>query len=377
MGEVRRPSPWELPKRLLAWLAAAAGGALLVWLSVPAGLTALLLAVTVLVPLEPRQTLGAGLLLEALYLLSWPLGNSAEAGGSLGLLLLLLAVAATGISAALSLQRRADRQAREQAVQVAETLAAAKLQAQLAESAASIGKLAAALSHEINSPLGILKSSVDTLLVMEARQATAPVEPPLHLLEMQAQLRRAVQASSERLQDVVERLQRFSTLDEADLREADLNDLLRDVTLKLEAQLHNHVRLELACEPLPKLACRPQLLSTAFSTLLTNAIQALDGAAVNGRGRIDISTRCRDARVQVRIRDNGRGMTPEQLDNIFDPTFQIAGERVRSGNWSLFNSRQIVFEHGGDIQISSAVGQGTTVTVVLPCRSCEELPPPG
>jgi len=308
--------------------------------------------------------LAFGLVLEAIYLLSWP-------DGSLGIFLLLLTVAAASISAAFAAQNRAERHAREKAVQVAETLARAKLQAQLAETAASIGKLAAALTHEINSPLGILKSSIDTLLVLEARQASAPVETKRHLLEMQAELRRTVQASSERLQEVVERLQRFTNLDEAELRETDLNDLLRDVTLKLQDQLRGQVRLEISCEALPKIQCRPALLSTAFSSLLSNAIQAMDGAASNGSGRVQISTRRANSRIEVRIQDNGRGMTPEELDDIFDPSFKIDGERVRSGNWSLFNSRQIVFEHGGDIQIASAAGHGTTVTVTLPCPACD------
>ena len=51
---------------------------------------------------------------------------------------------------------------------------------------------------------------------------------------------------------------------------------------------------------------------------------------------------------------------------IFDPGFQKSGSRIASGNWSLFNSRQIVFEHGGEIRISSMEGKGTTVWVTLP-----------
>ena len=80
-----------------------------------------------------------------------------------------------------------------------------------------------------------------------------------------------------------------------------------------------------------------------------------------------ISTRLADAMVEVRIRDNGRGMKPEEVENIFDPGFRVSDARVSAGNWSLFNIRQVVYEHGGDIQIESAEGKGTLVSVTIPC----------
>lgn len=95
--------------------------------------------------------------------------------------------------------------------------------------------------------------------------------------------------------------------------------------------------------------------------MLSNAINA-----VNGNGRIVVSTRLAEQMVEVRIQDNGRGMKPDEVDNIFDPSFRVAGDRVSSGNWSLFNIRQIVYEHGGDIQIESSPGKGTAVSVTIP-----------
>ena len=59
-------------------------------------------------------------------------------------------------------------------------------------------------------------------------------------------------------------------------------------------------------------------------------------------------------------------MSDEEIENIFDPGFKKSGSRMAAGNWSLFNSRQIVFEHGGEIRIESELGKGTTVCVSLP-----------
>jgi signal transduction histidine kinase len=59
------------------------------------------------------------------------------------------------------------------------------------------------------------------------------------------------------------------------------------------------------------------------------------------------------------------------MHTIFDPGFRVAEGRVATGNWSMFSSRQIVREHGGEIRIASAEGQGTRVTVTLPVSYIE------
>jgi signal transduction histidine kinase len=87
---------------------------------------------------------------------------------------------------------------------------------------------------------------------------------------------------------------------------------------------------------------------------------------VNGEGCIRISTHLLPAQVEIIIQDNGRGMALEEADTIFDPSFKVTDNRVSSGNWSLFNTRQIVYEHGGDIRINTAKGKGAAFHVTLP-----------
>jgi signal transduction histidine kinase len=276
----------------------------------------------------------------------------------------MLTLLSTGIAAAACAQRRKDFAAHHQALRITEALSGAQLRAQLAESAMAIGKMAAALTHEINTPLGALRSSVDTLLVVAGKQATATPEQQQRLVELQSELRKSIRQSSERISAVVARLQRFINLEEAEIRTANLNELLSDVAILFENQTKGKITLEFNFQPVPPLTCRPQLLSAVFSTLLSNAINAVDG-----NGLIVISTRQAGNNVEVTIRDNGRGMPPEAVENIFDPGFKVAGSHVSTGNWSLFNTRQIIFEHGGDIQIDSIEGRGTTVSVTLPCQA--------
>jgi signal transduction histidine kinase len=337
--------------------------------SILAAITLVLVTASALLPLLPWQALLMGLGVEGVYILSSRLAAHGEiapaapAGEPHHIFLVLLALLVTGIAAANYDHWRAEFAAQQEAVRVAETLAGAQLRAQLADNAISVGKMAAALSHEINSPLGTLRSSVDTLVALTDRQVQVSPAERVRLAETREALVRSIGESAERIDEVTRRLRRFVTLEDSEVKSADINELLSDVTLLHQRELDAaHVRLDVRLEPsLPPLHCRPQLLSTVFSTVLRNAIQA-----VNGDGRIAIETRASGDELQVTIRDNGRGMSAEAADIVFEPSFKVSDGRVASGNWSLFNSRQIVYEHGGDIRLETAEGQGTAVHVTLP-----------
>jgi signal transduction histidine kinase len=277
----------------------------------------------------------------------------------------MLTLLATGLTAVVYWQRRSNYQAHQNTLRAAEDLRKAEARNLLTQNAASVGRLAAALSHELNSPIGALVSGVDTLLLLAARQATSSPSEHQRLVILQAELRKSVKESTDRLKEIVQRMQRFTNLDKAEVQEANMNDLLADVTALLEPEYKGKAVVELDFQPVKPLVCRPQQLSAVFSNLLGNAVQA-----VNGDGRIRISTRQKDAQVEVAIEDNGRGVDAVELDSIFDPGFKVSHGRVSTGNWSMFSSQQIIREHGGDIRIESALGQGTKIYVVLPCDAC-------
>jgi signal transduction histidine kinase len=247
-------------------------------------------------------------------------------------------------------------------VEAAEGLRQAEARNLLAENAASLGRLAAALSHELNSPIGALGSAVDTLLLLAARQATtAPGPEQQRLVVLQNDLRRSIRASTDRLKEIVERMQRFTNLDKAEVQLANVNEILSDVTALLEPSWRGKAQVELDLKPVPDLVCRPQQLSAVFSGLLGNAVEA-----TNGNGHVSVASRENGDYVIVEISDNGHGLAPDELQDIFDPGFRVRGSRVASGNWSMFTSRQIIREHGGDITLSSVPGRGTCVQVSLP-----------
>jgi signal transduction histidine kinase len=354
---------------LLAWLAAAAGASFLIWHPLPqeysvTGLTFIVLAATALVPFQARHTFALGVTIAAMYFLSysasdgWRIPAMTADRNSRYIFVAMLTACATAITASNAEHRRREKQAAQEAVRNAQALTGAQLRAQLAETAISIGKLAAALSHEINSPLGVLRSGIQTLWAIEGSP-----EKFAEMAQTRAELYRGVLKSASRIEDVMLRLRLFVTLEEAELKPADLNELLMGVKWMHENEIAGRqIELKLDFErSLPELVCRPQLLTTVFSSILSNAVNA-----VNGDGRIGISTRLREREIAVTIQDNGKGMTAEEADTIFEPQFKVNGSRVASGNWSLFNARQIVYEHGGTISVETALGAGTAVHVVLP-----------
>lgn len=358
-------------QRLLwSWIGAAVCAAALLFQPLPheyvmVGLACVILAATALVRFEPKHTIALGIAIVAMYFLStcaadgWRFPSINAHRDTMYMYVSVLTIFAAAITASNSAHRRQEREAAQNAIRTAEALTGAQLRAQLAETAISIGKLAAALSHEINSPLGVLRSGIETLAMMEK----TPPHNPQEVAEIRATLFRGILESSARIEEVTQRLRRFVNLEDAELKSADLNELLTGVTWMHESKIaERNIRLEMDLErSLPSLTCRPQQLTTAFSSVLANAIQA-----VNGDGRIGISTRLRETEVEVTIRDNGKGMSAEQAETIFEPQFKVQGQRVSTGNWSLFNARQIVYEHGGTISLDTRPGEGTAVHVILP-----------
>jgi signal transduction histidine kinase len=247
-------------------------------------------------------------------------------------------------------------------LRAAEELRRAESQVLLSENAASMGRFAAAISHELNSPLGALKSALQTCNTLAEKKATLPVEKRMDVEEIEASLHRGAMESAERLHQIVLRMQRFTNMDRNEIVSVDLNSLLQDVTDILKSEIKDTVILELDCQPVPRILVRPQQISAVFSNLLHNAVEGLVGD-----GHVWLATCLMDCHVQVTVRDDGRGILAEELANIFEPAFKVRAGRVSTGNWGLFSCRQIIREHGGEIEIQSGPGEGTTVRVTLPC----------
>jgi signal transduction histidine kinase len=86
----------------------------------------------------------------------------------------------------------------------------------------------------------------------------------------------------------------------------------------------------------------------------------------NGARRVRISTRHDDHAVEIVVQNNGRRLSTEELESIFEPTFKVEGTRIATGNWSLFSARQMARAHGGRVEIRSFGETGTSLSIQLP-----------
>jgi signal transduction histidine kinase len=329
-------------------------------------ITLIILVGVAAIPLRPTDTLLFGFVMESMYVV---LALAAQEVFNIGtgvdpftvLYIFMLTCLASALTALLYHQRRSAWEWHRHSLQTLENLRHAETRNLLAQNAASVGRLAAALSHELNSPIGALISGVDTLLLLASRQATGQASEQQRMVVLQNDIRKSIRQSSDRLKEIIARMQRFTNLDKAEIQAANINDILSDVTALVQPRYKEKAEVKLELGEVPELVCRPQQLSAVFSNLIGNAFEATDGD-----GLVRISTSRRGDAVHVEIQDNGRGMDAAAVATIFDPDFKVTGGRVAAGNWSMFSSRQIVREHGGDIAIASKKGSGTCVTVSLP-----------
>lgn len=246
-----------------------------------------------------------------------------------------------------------------------------------AERLASVGQLAAGVAHEINNPIGYIRSNLETgrsyLDKFRQLQQALPHSSEIaaawqqcdldFVLEDFGELLADCVAGADRVARIVKDLKGFSNVDQAEEENVDLNEQLDTVVSVVSGQKPPGIGIVTQYQPLPRLLCLPGLLNQVFVNLLANAMQALDGRE-NG-GEIRITTRLQDEHVVVEIADNGCGIDSAVLPRIFDPFFTTRAVGKGSG-LGLTVARDIVAAHGGSIDVRSALEQGTTVSIFLP-----------
>src|SRR5438105_6020328 len=248
------------------------------------------------------------------------------------------------------------------------------------EKMASIGQLAAGVAHEINNPVGYVYSNLGTLagyvdeLLRVVRhlngkgQGPAPACDIEFLEEDIPALVSETRKGLDRVKKIVQDLKDFSRIDKSDDWEpANLVKGLES-TLNIVA---NEIKYKAAVVkelvPLPDVPCLPTQLNQVFMNLLVNAAQA-----IAGKGTITLRSGFDDSHVWVEVGDDGCGMTPDVQARIFEPfyTTKPVGKGTGLG---LSVSYSIVQKHHGNIELTSAPGEGTRFRVILP-RVRQEQP---
>jgi two-component system NtrC family sensor kinase len=295
-------------------------------------------------------------------------------------------------------RKQAEVREREQAAEVSATLDKLKqTQAQLiqAEKMSSIGNLVAGVAHEINNPIGFVHSNLEyvseyaeqllDVLALYQKHYPDPDEDIQAVIDaidldfVKADLKKvlsSMQIGTERVQEIVQSLRKFSRHDEATLKPVNLHEGIENTLLILQHRLkasHNSPGIEIVKEfgSLPLVECQAGQLNQVFMNLLSNAIDALEMAAID-KPQIRICTRLADDRAIVQISDNGTGIPEKIMPYLFDPFFTTKPVGQGTGLGLSICYQIMVQNHQGQIYCRSEPDCGTTFTLEIPLRQKEK-----
>ncbi len=261
------------------------------------------------------------------------------------------------------------------------------------EKLASVGQLAAGVAHEINNPIGFIRSNLNTLseyvsvynqlldlyqsLNIEDRNKLESVKTKILKLEEQedmdfvrediADLLTDSIEGTVRVRDIVQGLKEFSHVNGTGKEPCDINHCISSTLKIVNNELKYKCVIETDLQSVPMITGNIGELGQVFMNLLINAGQAIDSG-----GHISISTSEVDDFVEVCVADNGQGIKKENIDRLFDPFFttKSVGEGTGLG---LAISFGIVKDHGGEILVESEPGVGTIFKLQLPIDSSDGL----
>jgi signal transduction histidine kinase len=217
---------------------------------------------------------------------------------------------------------------------------------------ASLGTLVSGIAHELNNPINNIILTIDTLL------EGANVDEARRQVLLDDILKQALRSS-----EIVKNLLDFSRAETSVFKELNLAQVLRETLSLVGNQValsKVKVRDQIAAN-LPPMVGNRQGLQQVFLNLIVNAIQAMPqgGDLTIRAGRLG------DREIEVQVQDTGQGIPEEHLSAIFDPFFTTK-EVGKGTGLGLSVSYGVIKKHGGQIQVASKLGKGTTFTVVLP-----------
>ena len=298
-----------------------------------------------------------------------------------------------------TLEEKVERRTAQINRQVAELQAAndkiADTQAKLiqSEKLASVGQLAAGVAHEINNPIGFVRSNLTTLteyvetyqtLLKAYRSLTSLAEEERsgHLTEIRkiedtediefinediTELLKDSVDGTARVRDIVQGLRDFSHTGGQSRTSCDLNRCIESTLKIVKNGLQNKCTIETSLQPVPEVMANTGEINQILMNLMVNA-----GQAVGDNGLITVKTAIHNNSVQIDIQDNGPGIDPSHLDKLFDPFFTTkpVGEGTGLG---LAISYGIIQDHDGEIEVNSELGVGTTFTIRLPVGTPDSM----
>jgi signal transduction histidine kinase len=237
-------------------------------------------------------------------------------------------------------------------------------------------ELLASLAHEINTPLGAIKSNNEVIDLafgkvrewMKGLPGTAlqpDIEEVLQIVEDSIRTNRL---ACERLISIVGNVRSFARLGDAKIRKADIHECIESTLAVLAHIFKDRIKVVKDYGRVQQIDCHPGQLHQMFTNILLNAAQA-----IQGEGTIRIKTWQADNAVHIAIADTGPGISPDVLPRIFDLGYTTKKTDVGAG-LGLSICRTAIQNHHGRIDVESEAGKGSIFTIVLPLSQAERIP---
>jgi signal transduction histidine kinase len=225
-----------------------------------------------------------------------------------------------------------------------------------AEKGAVVGRLAAAIAHEIRNPLNYINLTLDYL-----RSSLAPEDPSKHRTfdRLTEQLKTEVARINRHITDFL----KYSRPSALELQPLDLRVEAENALRVIEGQAaESGIRTKLESDgDIPPVTADRDSLRSILTNLLINAVQAIDGEGGDITVRLSADRASKSARIDVS--DTGHGIAAEDIGKVFEPYYSTKETGTGLG---LAIVRKALDDHGGTINVSSKKGDGTTFTITLP-----------
>lgn len=238
---------------------------------------------------------------------------------------------------------------------------------------ASVGMLAAGVAHEINNPLACVLANLDlSVRELADREASGDIGRVHELREMLGDARGA----SDRVRQIVRDLKIFSRHEDTRSGAVDVQKVLESSLRMAWNEIRHRARLIKDYGSVPLVEGSESRLGQVFLNLIVNAAQAIAEGDAEGNAIRIVTSVDQTGRIVVAIADTGKGIAAQDLKHLFRPFYTTKGPGVGTG-LGLAISHRIVTGLGGEIQVESEVGKGTTFRIVLPAaRSAERVEQP-
>jgi len=245
----------------------------------------------------------------------------------------------------------------------------------------SIGRLAAGVAHEINTPIQYLNDSVsfiregvqELLSYIDKLHAAMPQKPEGNddIDYMREELPPAMTRVADglaRIAEIVRSMKHFSHADQREMSPVDLNASIASTLVIARSEYKDVADLETDYGDIPQVLCHGGQINQVVLNLVVNSAHAIaDLVRKNGgRGRIRIQTRVEDGNVLIAIEDSGGGIPEGIRARIFDPFFTTKEVGRGTGQGLSIARNVIVKGHGGELDFVTEIGKGTTFYVRLP-----------